>query len=391
MDFFFDKKREWSKYKDFILDYYIEPYISKVNTLRKPILIVDCFAGRGEFGDGQPGSPIIIAKAVEKWRAKNVPIRGLFIEADPDNYKHLVSILSRYGDCVEPRFGTFDDYLPEIAGLAQRNTVFHYVDPYSVRGLVFERMKAVYSLIRTSSSSVEVLLNFNTATFMRWALAAVQRHREIPTDTTDELLDQMEEPTGKPVELATLDAIAGGDYWRAITLDSTLTFPQKLDRLTSEYTNRMLTSFDFVAACEIKEQYHHQVPKYHLIFATRHKDGLELINDAMCKARRQFLGAKFTKGFLFDTTPEEEVPDLSTLRNDLLTLMPEGTSLTRKALRLEGLLKYFGRFGVKDHNAAITELIKAGNLISSTGKFRINDEVLLSLATSTTRARPAPG
>ena len=47
---FFKAKRPWSKYKDFILGYYLEPYIPKVATLKKPILIVDCFAGCGRFG-----------------------------------------------------------------------------------------------------------------------------------------------------------------------------------------------------------------------------------------------------------------------------------------------------------------------------------------------------
>lgn len=375
---FFGKKRDWSRYKDFILGYYLEPYVPKVNTLKRPILVVDCFAGRGEFGDGQPGSPVIIASTIEKWRASGVPIRGLFIEADPENYRHLAAVLARYGEHAEPRHGTFAEHLPEIAALARNHTVFLYVDPYSVRGLVFDRMKAVYDQIRSSSSSVEVLLNFNSATFMRWALAALQRHQDIPAETADEPLDQMEDASGGPVELATLDAIAGGDYWRKIALDPDLDFPGKLDRLTSEYMGRMLPSFRYVACCEIKAKYHHRVPKYHLIYATRHEDGLELINDAMCKARREFLGAEFTTGTLFDLTPEEEVPDLSELRVGLLALVPEGGRPSRKALRLKGLLAHFGRHEVKDHNAAIGELIRSGRLHSSTGKARINDDVLLA-------------
>ena len=375
---FFAKKRDWSKYKDFILGYYLEPYIPKVNTLKRPILVVDCFAGRGEFGDGQPGSPVIIASAIEKWRAKGVPIRGLFIEADTDNHRQLAAVLARYGDHAEPMFGTFDEHLPEIARLARQNTVFLYVDPYSVRGLIFERMKAVYDRIRTSSSSVEVLLNFNSATFMRWALAALRRHQDIPAETADEPLDQLEDSSGGPVELATLDGIAGGDYWRAIALDPSLDFPQKLDRLTSEYMGRMLSSFAYVACCDIKAKYHHRVPKYHLIYATRHEDGLELINDAMCKARREFLGAEFTKGMLFDLTPEEDVPDLSELRTTLLALAPHEGSLSRRALRLKGLLGNLGRHEVKEYNAAIGELLKSGKLHSGTGKARINDEVPLA-------------
>ena len=235
MNDFFEKKREWSKYKDFILNYYLEPYIPKVNTLKKPILIIDCFAGRGRFDDGQPGSPLIIAPTIRRWREKGVPIRGLFIEADPANYPRLVESLEGYADLGETRFGTFEEHLPKIAEQARQNTVFLYVDPYNVRSLTFEGMKAVYDQIRMSSSSVEVLLNFNAATFMRWALAALQRHQDIPAETTDEPLDQLEDASGGPVELATLDAIAGGRYWRTISLDNALDFTQKLDRFTEEY------------------------------------------------------------------------------------------------------------------------------------------------------------
>jgi three-Cys-motif partner protein len=388
---FFEKKRDWSKYKDFILGYYLEPYVPKVNTLKKPILVLDCFAGRGEFKDGQPGSPLIIATTVKKWRAKGVPIRGIFIEADPENYAHLHGVMREHKEYADVRIGSFDDHLPEIARQARQNTVFLYVDPYNVRGLTFERMKAVYDQIRTSSSSVEVLLNFNAATFMRWALAALQRYKDIPVETVDEPLDQLEDASGGPVELATLDAIAGGDYWRPIALNSALDFPQKLDRLTADYMGRMLSSFTYVARCEIKAKYHHRVPKYYLIYATRHGDGLELINDAMCKARLEFLGNEFKKDYLFDVTPEAELPDLGGLKRDLLTVAGKEGPLSRKSLRLKDLLEHFGRFESKDYNAAIWELLQAGKLSSSTGKSRINDDVVLSLAVSTAEARPTGG
>ena len=52
--------------------------------------------------------------------------------------------------------------------------------------------------------------------------------------------------------------------------------------------------------------------------------------------------------------------------------------ISRKALRLKGLLGHFGRFETKDHNAAIGELLKTGKLYSGTGKTRINDDVMLS-------------
>ena len=62
----------------------------------------------------------------------------------------------------------------------------------------------------------------------------------------------------------------------------------------------------------------------------------------------------------------------------LLALAPEDGRLSRKALRLKGLLAHFGRHEVKDYNAAIGDLLKAGKLHSGTGKARINDDVLLA-------------
>ena len=64
-DDFFASKKPWSPYKDMVLAYYLKPYLAKVCTLRKPVVVVDCFAGAGRFADGSEGSPLIIAKALK--------------------------------------------------------------------------------------------------------------------------------------------------------------------------------------------------------------------------------------------------------------------------------------------------------------------------------------
>lgn len=377
---FFKAKRPWSKYKDFILGYYLEPYIPKVATLKKPILIVDCFAGCGQFDDGEPGSPLIIASIIQKWHDKGYQVRGEFVEADADNHRKLTKVLEPYRDFATPRLGVFDDLLPDLAGRARENTVFLYVDPYTVKGLLFARMKEVYDQIRKSSASVELLLNLNVPTFMRWALAALKRKEEVPTEATDGEADYQADDPEERVELTVLDGIAGGDYWRAVASDPALPFVQKLDRFTDGYLSRLVSSFSFAASCEIKSKYEHQVPKYHLIYATRHPDGVELMNDAMCKARREFLGNQFAKGFLFDMTPDQEKPDVDALADALITILREKGILTRKVLRGLGLSAHFGRHESKDYNLAVTNLLKAGRVHSGTGKTRINDDVRLSLS-----------
>ncbi len=56
-DDFFKEKKPWSKVKDELLEGYLKPYIQKVLYTRKPIVYVDCFAGKGMFEDGNPCYP----------------------------------------------------------------------------------------------------------------------------------------------------------------------------------------------------------------------------------------------------------------------------------------------------------------------------------------------
>jgi three-Cys-motif partner protein len=377
-DGFFKAKRPWSKYKDFILGYYLEPYIPKVATLKKPILVVDCFAGCGQFDDGEPGSPLIIATILKKWHYKGYQVRGEFIEADADNHQKLTKVLEPFGGFATPRLGVFDDLLPDLAARARENTVFLYVDPYTVKGLLFARMKEVYDQIRKSSASVELLLNLNVATFMRWGLAALKRQEEVPSEATGDEADYQADDPDERIEMALLDSIAGGGYWRGIASDPALSFVQKLNAFIEGYLGQLVSSFTFATSCEIKSRYEHQVPKYYLVYGTRHRDGVELMNDAMCKARREFLGNRFVKGLLFDMTPDEEKPDVDALAADLVGVLQAKGVLTRKALRNEGLWAHFGQHESKDYNLAVTNLLKAGRIHSSTGKSRINDDVRLS-------------
>ena len=373
---FFLAKRPWSKYKDSILRFYLEPYIAKVAKLKKPILIVDCFAGCGAFGDGEPGSPLIIAPLVKKWAEKGVNVRDEFIEADADNFQSLKKCLQPYADFVTTHHGSFEAHLPGLAQRAKDNTVFLYVDPYTVKGLVFDRMKAVYDQIHRTRASVELLLNFNAGTFMRWALAALKRQGEVMREDESEV-DFLADDPAERVEMTELDSIAGGDYWRGIAELSTAGFPEKVALFTDRYRHCLLRSFTYAASYEVKDKYEHRLPKYALIFCTRHPDGVELMNDAMCNARQAFLGSQFRTNSLFDMTPDEEVSDTGQLKNDLRGYLADGR-MTREGLRHRALLQNFCRFHTKDVNRAIGELLKAGVLFSNTGKTKVNDKVVLS-------------
>lgn len=79
---FFKIKKGWSLQKDEIFDRYLVPYIAKILKTRRPLVIIDCFAGKGRFDDGHTGSPIIIANHIRSVLAndnQNKDIRGLLV------------------------------------------------------------------------------------------------------------------------------------------------------------------------------------------------------------------------------------------------------------------------------------------------------------------------
>ncbi|WP_442483695.1 three-Cys-motif partner protein TcmP [Aeoliella sp. SH292] len=376
---FFDRKRLWSRYKDAILEYYLHPYIPKVSQLRRQVRIVDCIAGRGRFGDGEPGSPVIISEAIRHWRNDGCQVVGEFIEADKSNFDVLAEVLVSSNEFATLKHGRFEEHVRDLADRAKTETLFLYLDPYTVKALVYDDLKAVYEEIQRSRASVEVLMNFNVATFMRWALAALKRIDPLPSDAIGEESDYQADDPEERVEIAILNSIAGGTYWRGIADDNTLSFAEKLDRFITEYTRLMQASFKYVCYYPVKSKYTHQTPKYMLIFGTRNADGLELMNEAMCKARLEFLESQFQSGTLFDMTPAAEVVDAPWLRKTLLEIVEDQGLIRRKDLRIQFLSSYFCKYNTKQINGAIADLLRSAKLESATGKTRINDETELRI------------
>jgi three-Cys-motif partner protein len=367
---FFATKRPWSRYKDAILQYYLEPYIPKVATLGKPILVVDGFAGRGQFGDGEPGSPLIICNTVQSWHARDTQISVELIEADADNFAQLDLVTEPYHDFTATRQGRFEVCVSELAERAKSVSMFLYLDPYTVKSLDYGRMRTVYDQIRDAGASVEVLMNFNVATFMRWALAALTRGEPLLLETYDEEADYQADDPKERLEIATLNAIAGGDYWIGIA-NSGVTFATKLDLFTKHYCERMRESFRYVCSYPVKEKYQHQVPKYMLIYATRSRHGLRLMNDSMCKARRKFLSSEFNSGTLFDLTPPTEQLDAAAIKHDALQILERKGRITRGDLAFEVLSTSFCRSLEGEIKREIGLLERSGKVFSGTSRAKV--------------------
>jgi len=343
---FFKSKKSWSRMKDKILGSYLVPYINKVKEFKKPVVIVDGFAGCGIYGDKSEGSPFIICKILESYNKKGIKTFSILIDNDQECFKELEKNIKYYKDIgiAYTEFGDFRKIVPEIIKIAENSPMFFYIDPFGIVGLEFQHLEKIFE--KVSRSSTEILVNFNYRIFYR-------EREKYPNLVKD---------------------VMNGDYYKEILGDKTLSDDQKEERILEKYKDLYRKYFNFVGSCPVMYK-DEQDAKYHLIFATSHFDGLKLMNDIMGNTYREF----YTAGRLFDAIPPEKRRDLKLLERDIFNLLKELGVTNRENIKKILMPKLFMRYKEGDYNKVISKLIKKERIYSQTGRSRINDSVMISL------------
>jgi hypothetical protein len=212
----------------------------------------------------------------------------------------------------------------------------------------------------------------NSASFIRRGLAALKTK-----------LDGMDSDEGDPVDadigeaptIKRLDVVVGGDWWQNLIAEGR-SFPETVGEFTKRFCSQLRSRFSEVAWHPIKAKPHHTTPKYYLVFGTRHIDGLVLMNNEMVKSRRELADmAKPRERMLFETRPEELVPDLDRLPGIILEIAK--TPMTRKLVIYNTIKSAFCDFDQTEIRGCIELLLKQASLRSKSGKTRINDDEVI--------------
>jgi three-Cys-motif partner protein len=128
------------------------------------LILIDGFAGRGRYMEGQPGSPAVMferaTQVVDDGLAKKVLIRCS--EPDSTNFGHLQKVsegLKHDKVTLSPSQETFEDVAQKFLAYANKPgkppPTFVMVDPYGVKGVKLDTLKQMLAFDR-----VEVLLTF---------------------------------------------------------------------------------------------------------------------------------------------------------------------------------------------------------------------------------------
>lgn len=156
---------EHTRSKHELLEKYLGGWMSILGSWHRRLLIVDGFAGKGEYDKGEDGSPVIIhRKASELIAAGKVDqVICVFIEENETNFRDLRAILdvlpTTPGVIIEsPRPASFESVVKRLFekypdGIQIPS--FWFIDPFGYSDFSFETVSKIMSLERS-----EVFVNF---------------------------------------------------------------------------------------------------------------------------------------------------------------------------------------------------------------------------------------
>ena len=267
-DDFFEGKRPWSIIKDQVLGSYMSPYLAKVNSLGRRILLIDGYAGPGVFGDRKPGSSLLMCQAAEKYAKGNY--RAIFINKDEKYHKKLEGIIQSAGwsGSAQAILGDSTLLLQTLPSTFRDQTVFLYLDPFGLKGCEFALLMPF--LDRNPQYSTEILLTMNMPVVHRLA----SRHAVKQGRQDEQIIRNYHHILSK---------VFGGDYWKDIMWQENARSEDREFQLMEAYRAKLAQYLPIAGSCPVRERTDRRI-KYFIVFASRQSDALVLLNDIMVKA-----------------------------------------------------------------------------------------------------------
>lgn len=367
-DQFFNSAQSWSKRKHRLLGKYLVPFSAKVGSLTPEIYCVDGFAGRGRYDDGYEGSPLVMARIADdcaKW-THPVTLRLLNVESNRKNFASLSEVTQPWvtRGIVQNEMGQFGALVPNILSIIGETPALFFIDPYGPSPLHFDYLRPA---LERKQSITELIINFDVDGLRRLA-------DDIRANTKTEV---GRKACDTIVSLVT--SILGRDRWKQFFVRDDLSAAQRQKFLLDDYMDSLSHYGYHVAAYPIRDALR-SAAKYYLIYCTRHRDGIALMNRFVRGEEDQLLKESFERKnqeWLIDPVEGEVQLRRQELKILILNYAEQKQKLTRGAIKGHFILERFGDFSEPDYNAVVKELIEGGALRTGDGRARINDDVLL--------------
>lgn len=365
---FFESPQTWSKRKHRLLGKYLVPFSSKVGSLSREIYCVDAFAGQGRYKDGYQGSPLLMARISDeciRW-TNPVTLRLINIESNRKNFASLSEATQEWtqrGIIMNER-GRFGAVIPKILSVIGDTPALFFIDPYGPSPVHFEFLRP---LLKRRQSITELIINFNVSGLRRLADGL---RADAKTAVGRKACDTI---------VRNVTRILGRDRWRQFFATSHYSAAERERFLLDDYMDSFSQFGYHVAAYPIRAALR-SAAKYHLIYCTRHRDGIALMNRFVRAEEDQLVRESLEQrgqAWIFDPVDEEIRVRRRELGMLVLELAQNKERLTRREIKDRFIFERFGDFSEPDYNAVVKELMEAGALRAYDGRPRINDDVTL--------------
>jgi len=361
---FFDELKEWSERKLNLVSKYIDGATKILGSIDH-VFYIDGFAGRGTYGrelqTQVPGSPIRAALLAQQYKGegKNYSLSCINIESDKDTFLGLQSATEPYKDVVTNLSGSFSKNIDTILKLVGDNPAICFLDPFGIDGMDMEGIKR---LIGRGGI---------TDFWIRFESGEVRRR--------DGYYSSQEPGADKQFDI--LRRVYGifDDETLHNLLAGTTTEERKknaidlyLKRLTQEFASSRGSGF--AAAYRIGSV--EGANKYHLVFSTANKKGLNLASDIVYgieesyqKEIEWYRANQTYQKTLFQLDPSEsEIFDgkVGRIREQVLITWA-GKSVSRRDIHADLVVNngWFGSIKGKHLTKALRELTDGGQVKKS--------------------------
>jgi three-Cys-motif partner protein len=271
---FHSSKKPPAILKHAILDKYLPPFVGKTGSTSKEgrVAFVDAYAGPGRYDDGNEGSGALVlrqAKAALKIKTGRQLIPHL-VERDRPTIDRLREVVAREGVDLECHVypDDFSDATPEILTAVSDMPCLFYVDPCGLL-IPFEDVVALMNRTGVVVYATELLLNFNASSLRR-----IAGHL-----TSDKAV---------AATLQRMDEICGGEWWREAWMSRPPDRQDAEGAVIEGYMNRLTNATKGYAWAIDVRQRPDLLPKYYLIFVTRHADGFTHFGETASKALEEW-------------------------------------------------------------------------------------------------------
>lgn len=377
---FFGEERFPNRMKHAIVGGYVPGALALlIEKYKTDAVYGDLCAGAALYGDGHPGSPLIVARhAAQRLKdGKAHLIRCFNVEADPATFAKLVENTKEIpAEVITNRQGRWQDHSKELLGLMHGKPAILFIDPFGAKGIELDDLVKLLSGV--GSDAWEMILRFDIGDLYRGNIAQA---RDL-------------ERTGKSHTLYELPTkVFGTAKWKDLLEDHDLP-PAKFDDFLKLYLEQLASAGGkpfqqrFVAAVPIPDDLE-GANAYYLIFITRSEKAVTMISDAVQLAterawrEQEDLDAKRVKQLGLPGIVEEVPSYERRMAEQVAKLDAAVTSyfenrpwkVTFRDVHRDMALAFFGLFRAKHLRSVVKQQRTAGTLDTSVNK--IDDDTLI--------------